>query len=99
MHQAAITTDKYIPSTQEFTDEFTCSSYQLKASSIKMAILSGETKANEEISALTNAGTGCRDCICRIERLGLFYPSQGVSSTEYLVIKPEKNIWKYALGI
>ena len=64
-----------------------------------MAILSGETKANEEISALTNAGTGCRDCICRIEKLGLFYPSQGVSSTEYLVIKPEKNIWKYALGI
>ena len=70
-HIPLITTDKYITSTQESSGEVICFCYRLKASTIKTAILSGETKAIEEISALTNAGTGCRACIFRVERLGL----------------------------
>ncbi|HAY74839.1 MAG TPA: hypothetical protein DCY32_04125 [Opitutae bacterium] len=34
-----------------------------------MAILSEETKSVEDLSELTNAGTACRACICKIERL------------------------------
>jgi len=91
-----ITYDKDINSTKEFSDEVVCSCYQVKASTIKMAILSGEAKSIEEISELTNAGTACRACVCRIERISLGFPSQCGDCSDCPVIKSEQNIWECA---
>jgi bacterioferritin-associated ferredoxin len=91
-----ITSNKDITSAEEFTDEVICSCYQVKASTIKMAILSGETKSIEEISQLTHAGTACRACICRIERICHGFPSQCGECAVCPATKSEANIWEYA---
>jgi len=96
LHIYLITSDKDITSAEEFTDEVICSCYQVKASTIKMAILSGETKSIEQISELTSAGTACRACICRIERISHGYPSQCGDCNECPAVNSEKNIWEYA---
>ena len=95
-HFPVITYNKDINSTKEFPDEVVCSCYQVKASTIKMAILSGETKSIEEISELTNAGTACRACICRIERISHGFPSQCGECSDCPAIKSEQNICECA---
>ena len=46
-----------------------CNCFDVKASTIKMVIESGNAKTVEDVSELTFAGTGCRSCLCRIERI------------------------------
>ena len=91
-----INNDTEIASVKELTDEVICSCYQVKASTIKMAILSGETTSVEDLSELTNAGTACRACICRIERLTHGFPSQCGDCNECPVKNSEENVWECA---
>ena len=50
--------------TKEFAndDPIICNCFAVKASTIKMAIESGDATSIEEVSELTFAGTGCRSC-------------------------------------
>lgn len=63
-------------------------------STIKMAILSGETRSIEDISELTDAGTACRACICRIERISLGFPSFCGECTECPALNSDKIFGK-----
>ena len=83
-------------STKEFSDKLICSCLQIKASTIEMAILSGKTQSVEEISAITGAGTACRACICRIERITLGLSSKCVDCNECPAKKSKENIWECA---
>ena len=91
-----INNDTEKASVKELSDEVICTCYQVTASTIKMAILSGETKSVEDLSELTNAGTACRACICKIERLTHGFPSLCGDCNDCPVIKSEENVWECA---
>ena len=46
-----------------------CICFRVKESDIEMALNSGKAMCVDDISDLTNAGIGCRGCICNIEKL------------------------------
>lgn len=85
-----------IATEKEDTDEVICTCYQVKASTIKMAILSGETKSVEDLAELTNAGSACRACICRIERIAHGLSSQCGDCFECPVKNSQENVWECA---
>tara|TARA_B110000003_G_C16646686_1_gene532388 strand:+ start:1777 stop:2013 length:237 start_codon:yes stop_codon:yes gene_type:complete len=50
-------------------DPLVCICFRVKESDIEMALNSGKAMCVDDISDLTNAGIGCRGCICKIEKL------------------------------
>ena len=57
-------------------DPVICSCFNVKASTIKMAMNSAKATTAEEIAELTYAGTGCGACACRVERILAGFPAQ-----------------------
>ena len=57
-------------------DPVICSCMGVKASTIEMAMEVGNALTLVEVNELTQAGTGCRACTCRIERLLIGLPAQ-----------------------
>jgi NAD(P)H-nitrite reductase large subunit len=50
-------------------EEIVCSCHSVDLSVIKMAMHSGNAKTIDDITELTNAGKGCKACICKVERI------------------------------
>lgn len=57
-------------------DPVICSCMGVKASTIQMAMEVGNASTLDEVNELTQAGTGCRACSCRIERVLAGFPAQ-----------------------
>ena len=57
-------------------DRIICACMVVKASTIQMAMDVGNASTLDEVNELTQAGTGCRACSCRIERLLAGLPAQ-----------------------
>ncbi len=57
-------------------DTLICHCYQVSASSILKAMDEGDAETIEQVSRLTDAGTGCGSCQCRIQRLLAGFPAE-----------------------
>lgn len=53
----------------KFYDPIVCNCFQVKASTIKMAFKTDENQTLDELLEITNAGNGCRACVCRVDRI------------------------------
>ena len=52
-----------------YEDEIVCSCYNVNLSEIKMVMHSRNAKTIDSIIDLTNAGKGCKACICKVDRI------------------------------
>ena len=57
-------------------DPVVCACMGVKASTIQMAMEVGNASTLNEVNELTQAGTCCRACSCRIERVLAGFPAQ-----------------------
>ena len=57
-------------------DPLICHCYGVTASSILTAIDVGDAETIEEVTQLTDAGSGCGSCQCRIQRLLAGLPAE-----------------------
>lgn len=68
--------DPVIETSKAESDPTICACMKVKASTIQMAMEVGKAATLDEINDLTQAGTGCRACSCRIERVLAGFPAQ-----------------------
>ena len=68
--------DPVIETPKAESDPTICACMKAKASTIQMAMEVGNAATLDEINDLTQAGTGCRACSCRIERVLAGFPAQ-----------------------
>ncbi len=57
-------------------DTLICHCYQVSASSVLKAMDEGDAETIDQVSRLTDAGTGCGSCQCRIQRLLCGLPAE-----------------------
>ena len=62
--------------TSKFYDPVVCNCFKVKASTIKMAIKADENQTLDDLLEITNAGNGCRACVCRVDRIMKGLPTE-----------------------